>query len=62
MNFPASNVSENVNSQPCIRTSFYFSAETYSEPSQTSKMEISTRIVNDIKLLTNYGKRSMLDV
>ena len=25
-------------------------------------MEISTRIVNDVKLLTNYGKRSILDV
>ena len=32
------------------------------EPSQTSKMELFVKIVNGIKLLTNFEKSSILDV
>ena len=37
-------------------------AETYSEPSQTSKMEFFLIIVNDGKLLSIFAKKSILNV
>ena len=32
------------------------------EPSETSKMELFVKIVNDIKLLTIFTKSSILDI
>ena len=37
-------------------------SEAYSEPSQTSKMEILLKIVNVIKSLTFFAESSILDV
>ena len=37
-------------------------SEAYSEPSQTSKMAILSKIVNVLKSLTFFGKFSILDV
>ena len=34
----------------------------FSEPGQTSKMELFVKIVNDVKLLTIFKKSSILDV
>ena len=36
--------------------------EAYSEPSQTSKKESFTKIVNGVEPLTIFAKRSVLDV
>ena len=41
---------------------FTFKAEAYLEPSQTSKMELFMKTVNDFQLLTNYAKSFVLDV
>ena len=38
------------------------SSEVYFEPLQTSKMELFAKIVNGLKLLTNFAKCSILDV
>ena len=37
-------------------------ADAYSEPSQISKMQLFAKIVNGIKLLTDFPKISILDV
>ena len=39
-----------------------FYAKKYSEPCQTSKMECFAKIVNGLKLLIIFAKRSVLDV
>ena len=37
-------------------------SEAYSEPCQTSKMEVFTKIVNGFSFLTIFAKSSILDV
>ena len=37
------------------------SIEAYSEPFQASKKELSARIVNDLKLITIFAKRTISD-
>ena len=39
-----------------------FVSDAYSEASQTSKMDSSTKTVNDLKPLTIFAKPSVLDV
>ena len=43
----------------CLSGSF---TEAYSEPCRTSKMELSVKTLNSLKLLTIFAKRSILDV
>ena len=38
------------------------SVERYSEPSQTSEMELFTKTVNGLKPLTVFAKKSILDI
>ena len=40
---------------------YVYSPETYSEPCQTSKMELLAKIVNALKLLFTFAKTSILD-
>ena len=40
----------------------YDYAETYSQPSQTSRMEVYSKTVNGIHQSTNFAKFSILDV
>ena len=44
-----------------FRISLLQIAEAYSETSRTSKMTLFTKIVNGIKPLTTFAKRSILD-
>ena len=50
----------------CCKVSKYYvqdcGTESYSEPFQTSKMELFTKIVNEVKLLTNFAKIIILDL
>ena len=40
----------------------FYSAETYSKPCETSKMEFFEKNVNSFQLLTSFTKSSFLDV
>ena len=47
---------------PCIIEFDVITSVAYSEPSQTSKMVLSVKILNDFQPFTILGKSSILDV
>ena len=42
--------------------SYIYFSEAHSEPSQTSKLKLFVKIVHSRKPLTNFAKRSIIDV